>query len=64
MRDSRDRSTAFSVTTAADDGGAAALWGHGASSSFSGREGSLTVNGEVTSATLGADWRIGQRRGE
>ena len=33
--------------------------GRGASSSFSGRDGPLTVNGEVTSATLGADWRAG-----
>ena len=53
--------TAFSLTAAPEDGGpSAALWGRGASSSFSGREGPLTVDGEVTSATLGADWRSGR----
>ena len=50
--------SAFSVTVAPQDGGpTAALWGRGASSRFSGREGALTLDGEVTSATLGADWR-------
>ena len=54
-------STAFSLTAAPEDGGASvALWGRGASSSFSGRDGPLTVDGEVTSATLGADWRSGR----
>ena len=54
-------STAFSLTAAPEDGGASvALWGRGASSSFSGRDGPLTVDGEVTSATLGADWRTGR----
>ena len=54
-------STAFSLTVAPEDGGrSVALWGRGASSSFSGRDGALTVNGEVTSATLGADWRSGR----
>ena len=53
-------STAFSLTVAPEDGGAsAALWGRGASSSFSGRDGPLRIDGEVTSATLGADWRSG-----
>ena len=52
--------SAFSLTVAPEDGGrSAALWGRGASSSFSGRDGPLTINGEVTSATLGADWRSG-----
>ena len=52
--------TAFSVTVAPEDGGAsAAIWGRGASSSFRGRDGPLSVNGEVSSATLGADWRSG-----
>ena len=54
-------STAFSLTVAPEDGGrSAAFWGRGASSSFSGRDGPLTVNGEVVSATLGADWRSGR----
>ena len=53
--------TAFSLTAAPEDGGPSmALWGRGASSSFSGPDGPLTVNGEVVSATLGADWRSGR----
>ena len=53
--------TAFSLTVAPEDGGrSAALWGRGASSSFSGRDGPLNIDGEVTSATLGADWRSGR----
>ena len=53
--------SAFSLTAAPEDGGpSVALWGRGASSSFSGRDGPLTVDGEVTSATLGADWRSGR----
>ena len=53
-------STAFSLTAAPEDGGASmAFWGRGGSSSFSGRDGPLSIDGEVTSATLGADWRSG-----
>ena len=53
-------STAFSLTVAPEDGGPSmALWGRGASSSFSGRDGPLRIDGEVTSAALGADWRSG-----
>ena len=53
--------TAFSLTAAPEDGGASvALWGRGASSSFSGRDGQLSIDGDVTSATLGADWRQGR----
>ena len=53
--------TAFSLTAAPEDGGPSmALWGRGASSSFSGRDGPLSIDGEVTSATLGADWRSGR----
>ena len=52
--------TAFSLTVAPEDGGrSAAFWGRGASSSFSGKDGALSIDGEVTSATLGADWRSG-----
>ena len=52
--------TSFSVTAGAEGGPSMAFWGRGASSRFSGREGPLTVEGEVTSATLGADWRSGR----
>ncbi|MYD77935.1 MAG: hypothetical protein F4239_03215 [Gammaproteobacteria bacterium] len=50
--------TRFSLTVAPEDGGTSmALWGGGNSSSFSGRDGTFRVEGEMTSATLGADWR-------
>ena len=53
--------SAFSLTSAPEEGGpTAALWGRGASSRFSGREGPLTIDGEVTAATLGADWASGR----
>ena len=53
--------SAFTLTAASQDGGpSVALWGRGASQRFSGRDGPLTVDGEVTSATLGADWRSGR----
>ena len=36
--------------------GFSAVWGRGTVSSFDGRDGDLTVGGEVVSALLGADW--------
>ena len=50
---------AFHEVPARHDGPSAALWCRGASSRFDGREGSLTIEGEVTSATLGTDWTSG-----
>ena len=52
------------LLTAADGapgtGGATySLWGRSAVSNFDGRDGDLTVNGEVVSAMLGADWSRG-----
>ena len=43
--------TSFAVT-----GGYAALWGRGAITRFDGREGDLTLDGEVTTGLMGADW--------
>ena len=40
----------------AEAGGYAALWGLGAFTRFDGREGDLTLNGEVTTGPMGADW--------
>ena len=40
----------------AEAGGYAALWGRGAITRFDGREGDLTLDGEVTTALMGADW--------
>ena len=48
--------SAFAVTSAAAEGGpSTALWGRGGWSRFDGREGSLSVDGEVTTALLGAE---------
>ena len=57
--------TSFSLTgeAGASGGGTAALWGRGAVSRFDGREGELTLDGEVTSAMLGADWTGGPGSG-
>ena len=49
--------TSFSLTGGSDArSGHYALWGRGAVSRFDGREGALTLDGEVASAFLGADW--------
>ena len=49
--------TSFSLTgEAGAAGGYASLWGRGAVSRFDGREGDLSLDGEVTSAMLGADF--------
>ena len=55
--------SAFALTAAAaeeEDGGSAALWGRGGWSRFDGREDGLTVDGEVLTATLGADYAWGR----
>ena len=52
--------TSFALAAeAAGGGGVAGLWGRGAISSFDGREGKLTLDGEVGSFMLGADWTGG-----
>ena len=49
--------TSFALTGgSAEAGGYAALWGRGAISRFDGREGDLTLDGEVTTGLIGADW--------
>ena len=48
--------TSFALTGgSAEAGGYAALWGRGAISRFDGREGELTLDGEVTTGLMGAD---------
>ena len=47
--------TSFALTGGTPEGGFGALWGRGAVSRFDGREGELVLDGEVTSAMLGAD---------
>ena len=51
--------SSFSLTGAAAGGGTASVWGRGAVTRFDGREDGLAVDGEVTSAMLGGDWRGG-----
>ena len=49
--------TSFALTGgSAEGGGFAALWGRGAMTRFDGREGELTLDGEVTTGLIGADW--------
>ena len=49
--------TSFALTGGSSEGGGfASLWGRGSIAGFDGREGSLTVDGEVTTGLIGADW--------
>ena len=65
--------TSFALTEGTAQGGLVSLWGRGASTSFDGAEGDLSVDGEVTTGLLGADWTrddwsagviVGHSRGE
>ena len=49
--------TSFALTGGTPEGGFGAVWGRGAVSRFAGREDGLTLDGEVTSAMLGADFK-------
>ena len=51
--------SSFAFTEGSAESGFGALWGRGAISRFDGREGDLTLDGEVTSAMVGADWTGG-----
>ena len=48
--------SSFSLAAGNARSGQYGLWGRGSVSRFDGREGGLTVDGEVASAFLGADW--------
>ena len=49
--------TSFALTGgSAEAGGYAALWGQGAIARFDGRAGDLSLDGEVTTGLIGADW--------
>ena len=49
--------TSFALTGgSAEAGGYAGLWGRGAISGFDGRAGDLSLDGEVTTGLIGADW--------
>ena len=51
--------SSFALTGGSAETGFGALWGRASVSGFDGREGDLEVDGEVTSALLGADWSRG-----
>ena len=51
--------SSFSLTGGTRETGTFALWGRGAVASFDGRDGALSLDGEVTSGMLGADWSRG-----
>ena len=51
--------SSFSVTAEAGGGGFVSLWGRSAVTRFDGREDTLSLDGEVTSAMLGTDWSRG-----
>ena len=48
--------TSFAVTAESGQHEHATLWGRGAVTRFEGREANLTLDGEVASAMVGADW--------
>ena len=48
--------SSFSVTGGTEREGTYALWGRGAVTRFDGRDGAMSLDGEVTSGMLGADW--------
>ena len=48
--------TSFTTTAEAGRDGYVSLWGRGAVTRFDGREGELTLDGEVASAMVGVDW--------
>ncbi len=52
--------TSFALTEGSAESGFGALWGRGAVTRFDGREGELTLDGDVESALLGADLSQGR----
>ena len=48
--------SSFTLTSKTSDKDLVSLWGRGAVTSFDGREGDLTLDGEVATGMLGADW--------
>ena len=51
--------SSFTLTAATQGSGLISIWGRGAVTNLTGREGDLTVDGEVASGMLGADWTVG-----
>ena len=55
--------TSFAVTAETGRRETVSLWGRGAVTRFDGREGKLSLDGEVSSAMVGADWARGPESG-
>ena len=55
--------SSFALSSGTPGSNMGSLWGRMAASSFNGREDDLVLDGEVTSAMLGADWSQGTGRG-
>ena len=53
--------SSFSLTSGTEQAGFGTLWGRGAVSRFDGREGDLSLDGEVASALLGTDFTRGRK---
>ena len=52
--------SSFALSAGSAESGFGALWGRGAVSRFDGRQGNLTLDSEVASAMLGADFMLGR----
>ena len=55
--------SSFALTSRSAGGGLLSFWGRGAVTSFEGREGDLSLDGEVTTWMVGTDWSWGQWQG-
>ena len=53
-------STAFTLTGGSAESGFGAVWGRGVVSRFAGRDGAWSLDGEVSTGMLGADWVSGR----
>ena len=51
--------SSFSVTAGTEGAGFVSMWGRGAVTHFDGRDGTLSLDGEVASALMGMDWQQG-----
>ena len=52
--------SSFALTSETGAGGSASFWGRGAVTRFDGREGETSLDGEVATGMLGADWSGGR----
>ena len=52
--------SSFSLAAETEGGGFAALWGRMAKTRFAGREDALSLDGDVTTGLLGADYAWGR----